>query len=178
MSKSTKRVAFCGLLTALGVVLLTTGGLMFGLTYAAPLLAGALLIPVREEHGTPAALMTWAATAILGLILCGDKEAAFFYLFLGHYPVVKPAIDRLKPRALRIAAKTGLFACLTLAMYGILFLVFPAAAGGEEFFGAGTLLIVGFFIAMVLLLLLCDLVYGRAEGVYRKKLRPLLKNLL
>ena len=39
-------------------------------------------------------------------------------------------------------------------------------------------LVIGFFIAMVLLLLLCDLVYGRAEGVYRKKLRPLLKNLL
>ena len=97
-------VAFCALMAALGTALMTTGGLIPIATYCSPLLAGILLLPVLYEFGRREGWMVWAVTAALSLILSPDKEAGSMYLFLGWYPILKPAFDRIRPRLLGWAA--------------------------------------------------------------------------
>ena len=51
-----QKIALCGMLGALSVVLLLIGSALQIGTYAAPMLAAFLLIPVLEEYGTRYAL--------------------------------------------------------------------------------------------------------------------------
>lgn len=174
----TMRVAFCGMMCALSVVLMLMGGLIPVMLYVAPLLAGMLLLPVLVEYGRKAAWLTWLATALCVLMVGVDKEAALFYLFIGYYPILKWDIDRNIPhKGLRIGAKLALFTCAAGLMYLLLWLIFPAQSLAAEF-GNGWL-----WMSLLLLLLMdfCLLMYDRAliamVVLYDKKMRPALKFL-
>lgn len=108
--KKSKMISFCAILTALGTVIMLTGGLIPVFTYCSPVLASVLLIAVLEEYGTQEAWMVWAVTSALSLLIGIDKEAAFFYLFLGWYPIVRSAFDKIPSRVLR-TEQNCLFLC-------------------------------------------------------------------
>ena len=101
-------VALCGMLCALAVVILALGGMMGIATYCAPLLAMAALLPVLEELGPRLALCAWAAVSILALLLVPDRETALVYLFFGWYPVLRPHLQRIPSRGVRLAVKLAL----------------------------------------------------------------------
>ena len=82
------RLSLSALMAALGTVLMLSSNLIPVLTYVAPMLASLTLIPILSEFGKKYAWMTWAVTALLALLLCADREAAFFYLFIGWYPIL------------------------------------------------------------------------------------------
>ena len=73
------RISLSALMAALGVVIMLISNLIPVLTYVAPLTASLTLIPVLVEFGRKYAWMTWCVTAALALLLCADREAAFFY---------------------------------------------------------------------------------------------------
>ena len=87
--KQSIKIAFCGIAVGLSIVFMLLGGLIPAAVYAVPLLCGLVLLPVSIEFGKPTACATFAATALLALMLDFDKEAAFFYLFIGYYPIIK-----------------------------------------------------------------------------------------
>ena len=62
-----QKIALCGMLGALSVVLLLLGSALQIGTYAAPMLAAFLLIPVLEEYGTRYALTLYVCVAILAV---------------------------------------------------------------------------------------------------------------
>ena len=100
----TKQIALGGVLAALAVVILLLGGVIPIGTYLAPMLASLPLIVLLTELPRGLCLGWYAVVAILGATLCPDKETAFVFVFLGWYPVARPALDRL-PRLFRIGAK-------------------------------------------------------------------------
>ena len=55
-----QKIALCGVLGALSVVLLLVGAALQIGTYAAPMLAAFLLIPVLDEYGPKYALLLYA----------------------------------------------------------------------------------------------------------------------
>lgn len=112
--------ALCGVSAALGTVLLLLGGLIPGATYCAPLLGMLPLIPCMEEYGRGAALSVYAVTAALAVLLVPDKELACVYLFFGYYPALKPTLDQIAARPLRLAAKLALCTAAALTMYFLL----------------------------------------------------------
>ena len=115
-----RKMALCGLLTALAVVvMLLTGAMGIG-TFAGPVLAMAVLLPVFEEYGAKAALTAYAATAILGILLVPDVELAWVYAAFGWYPVVRPRIARLPSRVLRTVIRIALCTGVIMALYGLL----------------------------------------------------------
>ena len=59
-------------------------------------------------------------TAALALLLAPDKELAGVYLFLGYYPVLQPALDRISSRLLRTVCKLAVFNGAVLALYFLL----------------------------------------------------------
>ena len=117
--KQSTMVAFCGMAAGLSMVILLLGGIIPIATYAVPMLCGLLLLPILLEFGEKAAWATFFAVAALALMLDFDKEAAFFYLFIGYYPIVKWRLDKLKPKALRITAKIALFSVSMVVMYAL-----------------------------------------------------------
>lgn len=170
-------VAFCSLMAALGAVMMLTGGLVPVMTYCSPLLAGVLLIPVLREHGNKWAWLVWIVTAALSMILSADKEAAFFYLFLGCYPILKRSFDRIKPKILALGAKLLYFALALGAMYGLICFVFRLDIGMEELEGLGKLAGIAFYVLLVICMLIYDLALRNLAILYEYRLRPKLMKM-
>ena len=165
-------VAFCSLMAALGAVLMLTGGLFPVMTYCSPLLAGVLLIPVMREHGNKWAWLVWIVTAALSMVLSADKEAAFFYLFLGYYPILKRAFDRVGPNALALLLKLVYFALAVAAMYGLISFVFRLDIGLEELEELGRFAGILFYAMLVVCMLVYDYALRNLAILYEYRLRP------
>ena len=175
--KQSMMIAFCGMAAGLSMVILLLGGVIPVATYAVPMLCGLLLLPILLEFGKKAAWATFFAVAALALMLDFDKEAAFFYLFIGYYPIVKWRLDKLRPKALRIAAKIALFTVSMVVMYSLLQLLFPVLAVLKDFEEMGVLLSVLFLVAYVLCMMLFDWLLIYYVMLYGNRIRPKLKFL-
>ena len=116
---SARPLALCGVLTALAAALLALGGVIPGMVFCAPILAMGALLPVLEELGPKAAGTSYAAAAILALLLAPDRETAFVYLFFGWYPILRPKIAALPFRALRVLARLAVCNVTALLLYGL-----------------------------------------------------------
>lgn len=173
-----QKIALCGVLGALSVVLLLAGNVLQVGTYAAPMLASFLLIPVLEEYGPRYALLLYLAVSILAVLLVPDKELALFYaLVLGYYPALKQALDRLRPAVLRWGLKFAVFNAATVALYGLLFLLIgPALAA--ELLEDGPAMLAALLAIGNLAFWLCDRALENVTLLYRRKLRQKLKKLL
>ena len=116
---SARPLALCGVLTALAAALLALGGVIPGMVFCAPILAMGALLPVLEELGPKAAGTSYAAAAILALLLAPDRETAFVYLFFGWYPILRPKIAALPSRPLRVLARIAVCSAAALLLYGL-----------------------------------------------------------
>ena len=170
-------LTFCGIMAALGVVIMLAGGLLAVATYCAPLLASVCLIPMLCEFGRGRAFLGYVVTAVLSALLSADKESAFFYVFIGYYPIIRGFFFRLRPRLLRILLKLLFFAAATAASYVFLCFVLRLDAVLEELGSASLIVNAALFGALVLALLVFDAVLGRAELIYANRLRPRLRFL-
>lgn len=170
-------VTFGGIMAALGAGLMLLGGALGIATYAAPLLASACLIPVVREFGKGRAFLAWLAAAAISLFLSADKESAFFYVFIGYYPIIKQFFERPKTRLTRFLLKLLLFAVSIGLMYLFLYYVLRLGALIEEFgeYGMGFELLMYAF--LVLVMLVYDKAVGAADMLYLKRIRPKLKFL-
>ena len=166
------RLALSALMAALGGAIMLCSNLIPILTYVSPMLASLTLIPVLVEFGRKYAWMTWAVTALLALLLCADREAAFFYLFVGYYPVLKPTLDRIPSKLFRFLAKLLLFTAAFLLLFVLLTFVM-----GLEDMKSEMLLSIVVYAVLVAVMLLFDRVYDKAAIIYVRRLRDkLIKN--
>ena len=173
--KSSRSVAFCALMAALGAVIMAAGGLIPVATYCSPMIAGVLLLPVMSELGDRWAWMTWAVTAALALLLSVDREAAFLYCFLGYYPILRPYLDAVKPKAARFLLKLVFFALTLGAMYALLLWVFQLSSLLEDFSGFSFWMNVLFFAALVAVMMIYDVALARLHLFWLVRLRPRFK---
>ena len=151
--KQSGKVAFCGMMVALSVALMLTGGLVPIATYCAPMLGGMLLLPIMLEYGRKTAWTAYIATSLIVLTLGVDKEAAFFYLFLGYYPIIKWNIEKIGKKPLRLALKLVVFNAAIFLMYAILGFVLHMDAVVAEFTEMGAWLLFLFAVLMATLFL-------------------------
>lgn len=129
--RATRRLVTCALLCALAVVFLGLGALIevFDLTAAA--VAALILLPVLLCYGGKYALLSYAVTAVLGVVLMPQSLAAWMFAGVtGYYPLIKQKLDRL-PRILGWAIKLLI---LTAVMVAYLALFHFIAMGGEGSF--------------------------------------------
>ncbi len=122
------RVAFCGAVAALSVVLMFLSGLIPVATLAIPAIAGCLLISVVAEAGVRWGFGVYGVCAVLSFFLAPDREAALFYiLFFGYYPVLYALLGRIGSRVLRYVLKLGIFnaAVVTQALISVYLLGIP-----------------------------------------------------
>lgn len=172
--RSTQSIALCGILSALGTMILLLGGLIPGTVYATPLLAAIFLVAVKREAGNSFAWSVWAVTSTLSIILGTEKEAAFFYLFVGWYPAFRPLLQRLK-QGTRLILKILIFTVAVSAMYAFLGFVLHLEAVMEDFGSVSTGLNIAFFVLLVGTLLIYDVLLGRFELIYEYRIRKKLR---
>ena len=160
------RLALCAMMAAVAVVLMFSSSLIPILTYTAPILASLALLPVLSEFGRKYAWLTWGVAALLALLLCTDREAAFFFLFIGYYPIVKPALDRIPSKALRLCSKLALFTLV----FSLLFILLTFVMGLEDMRNELLLSALVYF-ALIFIMLVYDRLYERLTILYQKKYR-------
>ena len=170
-----QKIALCGVLGALSVVLLLVGAALQIGTYAAPMLAAFLLIPVLDEYGPKYALLLYATVSILSVLLVPELELAFFYVFvIGYYPVLRQQLARLK--SLGWVIKFAVFNGATVLVYLLLFaLLGPAIL--DELLADGVGMLAALLAAGNLSFWLCDRAVGALTRYYRLILKKKLKFL-
>ena len=110
MNKTTSRIAFCGVLAALSVVMMFLSGVVPVATIASPAIAGCLLIPVVAECGIKHGWAVFVIVGLLSFFLAADREAFLIYvLFFGYYPVLYATLDKIKSKILRYTVKYLIF---------------------------------------------------------------------
>lgn len=173
--KGSRAVALCALMAALGTVIMALGGLIPIATYCSPMIAGVLLLPVMSELGNRWAVMTWFVTAVLSLLLSIDREAAFLYLFLGYYPILRPYLDAVGNTVLRFLLKLGFFTLSLGVLYALLIWVLQLGEVLADFRDFTLWMNIAFFAALVGVMLLFDTALARLHLYWLVKLRPRLK---
>lgn len=174
--KISTKIAFCGVLAALMVVIMLLGTLFPLATYACPAVAGALLIPAVWEFGSPTGWILYAAAAILTLLLCPDKEAAIlFLLLLGWYPALRPTLQHLPHRAIRLVVKLLLFNLAIAASYLLLLFVLSLPDLVREAAQWTGPLVLGLLLLGNVTFLLYDLLLARLTNWYVYRLRARLR---
>jgi len=169
MREQSRKIALCGVLCGLAVVVLLLGGLFSLAVYCAPLLAMAVLLPVLEEYGPRSAGAAYGATAILALLLVPDRETALVYVFFGWYPILRPRIAALPSFPVRLVCRLGVCGLSMFLLYGVTIRLLGLTAVTEEL-GSGwfTAALAAMGCAVFLLL---DLALGRLTALWRRKLR-------
>ncbi len=130
LAQKTRRLAVSAVLCALGVVILALGGLIEIMDLTAAAMASLILLPILLTYGTRYAIMAYAVTGILGVILLPQSMASWVFLgLLGYYPLIKQGLDRL-PKLLGYTIKALLVAAV-LMLYLVLFYFFFMQGDGS-----------------------------------------------
>ena len=168
--RRSRRLALCGMLAALALVILSLGSLIPLATFACPMLAMLCLLPALWGYGGRTALLLYAGTALLALPLCADKELALFYVFLGWYPALRPRLASL-PRPVRWVVKCGLFWAAMAGMYALILWVFRLEAVTAELAGYTAATAIGLLAMGTAVFLLFDRALEVLTDRYRRKRR-------
>lgn len=174
MGKKARRMALCGMMVALAMVVMLMGGVIPLATFCCPVLASLALIPILMEYGKKWTLMAYAAVAALGLMLSPDKESALLFAFLGYYPAVKPTLDKIKPKLLGSLTKLGIFNLAAGAMLLTIAFVLRLDAVMAEYAAMGKVGIIIFALLANFTMLMYDRMLLVMAVVYVKKFRPML----
>ena len=166
-----KRMALCGVLCALGVVLMMLGGLFPLATFCSPALASIVLIPILAETDRRMAFGAYVVIAVLSVLLSPDKESALLFAFLGYYPILKPSIDRVSARGLRVLIKLALFDVACGAMLVCVVYLFGMAQVLAEYQEMGRAMLIAFVIIANITMLLFDRLIAVGTVLYARKFR-------
>lgn len=169
MKKSASRkLALCGILAALAVVLLLLGGFVPFAVYCCPMLAMLLLVPLMEECSVKLCICWYLAVSLLAMLLTPDKETAFVFVFLGWYPMARRPLGRL-PKLPRIIGKLLLFNAAVFAMYALMIFLFRMEAVAAEFRTTGLPVLILLLVLANILFLVLDVLLGRMTVYFHKR---------
>ena len=109
---ATRRLTVSAMLVALGVVLLGLGAMVEVLDLSMAVIVSILAVFAVIEMSRGYAVLIYAATSVLSLLLLPAKTPALIYAaFAGYYPILKAILEGKLPRALAWVVKTAIF-CL------------------------------------------------------------------
>lgn len=176
MKKSVK-AAFCGIATALCIVLMFAGSLFYVFSYAVPMLLGLITLMINKTFGKVYALYLYFSVAVLSLLFVPEKETVMMYvLFFGFYPVARLSIDKIKLKTVKIILKIVLFNFAVTAIELICVYVF-----GIPFFEDGVFsksMLIFFTAAMNLSFLMYEFLLKSFTVLYERKIEERIKKAL
>lgn len=167
--EKTKELALCSVLAAIAVVLLCIGGVIPIAFYLCPILASAAILIARESCRKSYVIICFIVSAILGIMLCPDKECAITYAFLGWYPLVQPRINKINNKIIRIIIKGMILIGTMGTMYALLFFVIGFFPDVEEIKTAGIIMTAITCVLGVVLFFMYDRMLVIVAKIYNNK---------
>ncbi len=129
-----KRIAVCGILSALSLTCMLMGSFFPFSSFLAPAISGILILPVVLEYKLSTGCVMFAAISLLSLFIAPNKESvAIFIAILGWYPFVKLSLDKLKYKVLLWVLKITIFNTCVALVYLFIIVIFPIGAVVAEF---------------------------------------------
>ncbi|MCI8554446.1 MAG: hypothetical protein HFJ80_05820 [Clostridiales bacterium] len=172
--KQTSKVALCGILSALSLLLMVMTIVPVA-TYALPAMAGAVLIPVVMEAGVKWGWLSYAAVGLLSFLVAPDPEAKVLFLtFFGYYPVLKCLLERMKKRWAEWLIKLILFNGSMAGSYWLTIFVFHLPSD-FQLFGVSLPLI--FLLIGNVVFVIYDLALTNVLTAYWYRLHPRLSRI-
>ena len=180
MKKLSFKIAYCGITTALCLLVLFSTGIFPFSMYLMPVIASVLLLFINDELGAKWAWLSFLAVSILSFIITPDMEAKFMFTFvLGWYPLVREHLVKIKPKAVSFIVRIGILNLATFICYYILIKAFSMTelleTGGT---GVAVFIVTTLFIAEFFFIVF-DILIGRLTVYYKlvlsKKLRKRIK---
>lgn len=173
------RIALCGVMCGLSIVLMLSGSIIPFATFCAPAMSGLLLMPVAVECGMRLAWVCYGAISALAVLFVPDKEMAAIFVFLfGCYPLLKAYIQRIPGRGLQFLVKAGFFNGTVLAMYGMLLFIFPMPSLVEEFAQTAQWMLAALLVMGNVCFWIYDVALNNVLHVYVLKMQPRLRRML
>lgn len=175
MNKS-KKIALCGIVSALSLILLALTGLFPFAEYALPAMAGALLAIPVIEFDRKTAIIAFLAVGVLSLFIAPIKESAFlFCLLFGYYPIIKSLLEAMKSKLAEWGIKILLFNVAALLSYFLLIQVMGMNELLEDFsFGVKYSILILLGLGNIVFVLY-DFALSQVIAFYIKTVRPKLK---
>lgn len=175
--KPSIKVATCGICTAISVVLLFFGGVIYIFAYVVPIVLGLLMMMLKKTLKTSSAVSVYVATSILSFMIVPDKETVLLYImFFGYYPIIKASLDKIKPKFLSVLVKILLFNVSLIAIELICVYVF-----GIPFFEDGAFsisLLILFVFLMNFLFVMYEYILKHSLVIYERKLEKRVLRIL
>ena len=135
--KQSKRIAFCGMMSALTVVIMLVSYFPY-LTFAVPAVAGLTSCIILIELNSKWSWGSFVSAALLSILLCEKESATLFLCFFGFYPILKSYLEKIKLRAVEYILKFGLFTACVCCAYFVIIKVFGIPMEGMGDFGKYT----------------------------------------
>ena len=174
MRSKAAKVALCGVVSALSVVLMLMTGIVPIATIALPALAGCLTIAIVAETNVRYGFAVYCVVSVLAILLTPDREAILFYiLFFGYYPTLYGLLMRIKRKPLRVLAKFGVFN-LAMALLGAA--PFVRFLSEMEVFGKWSIPILAVMLNVVFVLY--DYSMNGLIVLYIRRLHPLVQKYI
>lgn len=146
--KQTARIAICGVITALAVLLMLSTAVFPFATIALPAIAGMLLCIIVIEINGKWAVLGYIAISIIGMMITPDREAAMLFVcFFGFYPILKSGLEKIRFRALEWIIKLSVFSVSIFVWYMIVMFILKMPGIIDEYTQYGQI----FMIAMVVM---------------------------
>lgn len=124
-----RRIAVSAMLSALAVVFLALGGLIEIMDLTAAAAASLILLPILLAYGPRYAVLAYAVTGILSVILMPQSLASWVFLgLIGYYPIIKRWLDRL-PKISGYLVKMLLVAAVLFLYLLLFYFVFMQGSG-------------------------------------------------
>ena len=172
-NQASRKTALCGITAALMIVVMMMGSLLPLATYACPMLAGALIIPIVWEMGPRTGGLVYLAVSLLSILMAPDKEAVFLFVFLlGWYPIARPKLQHIRNKPIRWVIKMILFNLAAGVTYAFLLYVLTMPDLQAEFADWTVLFLAGFLLLGNVTFVLYDILLGRLGDFYVVRIRP------
>ena len=181
--KTTSKTAFGAMIAALCVALMLSTTVIPFLSYAIPMIAGAMIMLIVIECDKLWALFVYICVSILSLLVVPDKIASVsFLVYFGYYPILKAVLESKTNQVVEKVIKYVHINVIVLLSYFLMLKFFGIDTDGieflEPFIGKWyTYLILGLFSS--LFFTMNDITLSKAFFLYikrfRKKFRKIFK---
>ena len=173
MRSKAAKVALCGVVSALSVVLMLMTGIVPVATIALPALAGCLTIAIVAETNVRYGFAVYCVVSVLAILLTPDREAI---LFFGYYPTLYGLLMRIKRKPLRVLAKFGVFNLAMALETALAVWVLQIPLSEMEMFGKWSIPILAVMLNVVFVLY--DYSMNGLIVLYIRRLHPLVQKYI
>lgn len=132
--KTASKTAVCSMIAALCVALMLSTAIIPFLSYAVPMISGALIAIIVIECDKLWALFVYVTVSVLSILIVPDKSAGLaFILYFGYYPILKAFLESKKLGIVEYIIKYLNIIVVVLVSYFIMLKFFGIDTEGVEF---------------------------------------------